>query len=76
MMLIPADLDRDGIEHYRREVERMLNRLTLEAEAWAEAGTRKVNEQVALRERAGVGRGTAVGWPLAPPLTPRGAQAA
>jgi lysophospholipid acyltransferase (LPLAT)-like uncharacterized protein len=76
MMHIPPDLDRDGIEHYRREIERMLNRLTLEAEAWAEADTRKVNEQVALRERAGVGRGTAVGWPLSPPLTPRGAQAA
>ncbi|HEY4308623.1 MAG TPA: lysophospholipid acyltransferase family protein [Pirellulales bacterium] len=66
MMNIPPDLDRDGIEHYRREVERMLNRLTLEAEAWAEAGTRKVNEYVPRRERAGVGRETAPGWPLVP----------
>jgi lysophospholipid acyltransferase (LPLAT)-like uncharacterized protein len=64
MMPIPPDLDREGVEHYRIEVERMLNRLTLEAEAWAEAGTRKVNEFVPLRERAGVGRTTAVGWPL------------
>ena len=38
---IPADLDRDGVEHYRRRVDQLLNRLTFEAEAWAEAGTRK-----------------------------------
>jgi len=37
---LPADLDRDGIEHYRRSVERLLNRLTDEAEAWAESGRR------------------------------------
>jgi lysophospholipid acyltransferase (LPLAT)-like uncharacterized protein len=66
MMNIPPDLDRDGIEHYRVEVERMLNRLTLEAEAWAEAGTRKVNEFACLRERFGTGRDTATGWPLVP----------
>ena len=65
-MNIPPDLDRDGIEHYRVEVERMLNRLTLEAEAWAEAGNRKVNEFVCLRERFGTGRDTAMGWPLVP----------
>ena len=41
-MQIPPDLDRTGIEHYRQEAERMLNRLTLEAEAWAEAGTDKL----------------------------------
>ncbi|HEY1600411.1 MAG TPA: lysophospholipid acyltransferase family protein [Pirellulales bacterium] len=76
MMNIPADLDRDGLEHYRVEVERMLNRLTLEAEAWAEAGTRKVNEIVALRERAGVGRTTADGWPLAVLPTTSSARAA
>lgn len=37
---IPPDLDRDGLEHYRREVERLLNRLTDEAEAWARSGRR------------------------------------
>ncbi len=41
-MRLPADLDRDGLEHYRIEAERMLNRMTVEAEAWAEAGTDKV----------------------------------
>lgn len=42
---LPADLDRDGLEHYRVQVERLLNRLTSEAEAWAESGERKVGEQ-------------------------------
>lgn len=43
-MHLPRKLDRDGLEHYRVEVERMMNRLTLEAEAWAEAGTPKVGD--------------------------------
>lgn len=41
---IPANLDRDGIEHYRQHVEAVLNRLTCEAEAWAEAGTPKLGQ--------------------------------
>src|SRR5690349_39495 len=51
-MVIPPNLDRDGVEHYRLQVENMLNRLTLEAEAWAEAGTGKLNETVAERKPA------------------------
>ena len=47
---IPPDLDRDGMEHYRLQVERLLNRLTLEAEAWAESGTRKAEEVPLRRE--------------------------
>lgn len=43
-MTIPADLDRDGLEHYRVRVEEVLNRMTMEAEAWAEAGTPKVRQ--------------------------------
>ncbi len=45
-MVMPPDLDREGVEHYRLEVETMLNRLTCEAEAWAEAGTAKIGESV------------------------------
>ncbi|MBN2218418.1 MAG: lysophospholipid acyltransferase family protein [Pirellulales bacterium] len=41
---VPANLDREGIEHYRRKVEYLLNQLTLEAEAWAASGTRKLNQ--------------------------------
>lgn len=44
---IPADLPRSGIEHYRQQVEAVLLRLTREAEAWAEAGSRKQNQVAA-----------------------------
>jgi len=50
-MKLPPNLDREGLEHYRQHVEAVLNRLTLEAEAWAAAGTRKVN-QVPTRRQA------------------------
>jgi lysophospholipid acyltransferase (LPLAT)-like uncharacterized protein len=49
---VPPDLDRDGIEYYRQRVERLLNRLTLEAEAWAESGTRKVEQLPVFRRPA------------------------
>ena len=42
---IPANVDRSGLQRCRLRVERLLNRLTWEAEAWAAAGTRKVMEQ-------------------------------
>lgn len=48
-MQLPADLDREGLEHYRRQTETLLNRLTLEAEAWAESGTRKIGDVAAKR---------------------------
>lgn len=51
-MTIPSKLDRDGVEHYRLQVERLLNRLTCEAEAWAEAGTPKIAEVPVLRAAA------------------------
>ncbi len=38
---VPGGLDRAGLEHYRRRIEQLLNRLTSEAEAWAASGTRK-----------------------------------
>jgi lysophospholipid acyltransferase (LPLAT)-like uncharacterized protein len=49
---IPPDLDRDELEHYRSGIERLLNRLTLEAEAWAESGTAKREEIPVRREPA------------------------
>lgn len=42
---LPQDLNRADVEHYRQRVERLLNRLTCEAEAWAESGTRKFDER-------------------------------
>ena len=44
------DLDRVELEQYRLQSERLLNRLTLEAEAWAESGTRKLEEVPLRRE--------------------------
>jgi len=51
-IVVPPKLDRDGVEYYRLKVERLLNRLTLEAEAWAVARTPKVGEVVARRQPA------------------------
>jgi hypothetical protein len=51
-IVLPPDLDRHGVEHYRERVDEMLNRLTLEAEEWAASGTRKPEERVVRREPA------------------------
>jgi hypothetical protein len=50
-MAIPHRADRDEIEHYRVSVESFLNRLTQEAEDWAESGKRKSNEHAIRRLR-------------------------
>lgn len=42
---VPANLDREGREYFREKLEQVLNRLTLEAEAWAESGTRKIGQR-------------------------------
>jgi len=42
---VPPNLDREGIEHFRQAIERLMNRLTFEAERWAESGTRRPHEQ-------------------------------
>lgn len=47
-MHLPRDLDRSGVEECRQRVERLMNCLSLEAEAWAEGGGRKAGE-VAIR---------------------------
>lgn len=52
-MHIPKRLDRDGLEHYRLEVERMINYLTSDAEAWAESGTSRAGERVMSRRILG-----------------------
>lgn len=45
---IPPNLSRAGIEHYRQEVEAILNRLTEESEAWAVHCERRVGERPVL----------------------------
>jgi lysophospholipid acyltransferase (LPLAT)-like uncharacterized protein len=42
---VPRNLDRKGLEYFRQRVERVLGRLTHEAEAWAESGRRMTGEQ-------------------------------
>jgi lysophospholipid acyltransferase (LPLAT)-like uncharacterized protein len=42
---VPPNLDREGLEHFRERLERVLNRLTLEAEGWAESGVRKIGQR-------------------------------
>jgi len=37
---VPPNLDRDGLEHFRAKIERLLNRLTEAAEHWAASGAR------------------------------------
>ena len=49
---VPQGLGRDGLEHFRSGVERLLNRLSLEAESWAESGTAKREEIPVRREPA------------------------
>lgn len=43
---IPPNLDRAGVEDWRLHVERVLNELSLDSEAWAESGKRRVGEVV------------------------------
>jgi lysophospholipid acyltransferase (LPLAT)-like uncharacterized protein len=49
---IPPDLDRAGIEHYRVQIQRQLNRLTAEAEGWAASGRRRADEWPIRRKHA------------------------
>jgi lysophospholipid acyltransferase (LPLAT)-like uncharacterized protein len=42
---VPPNLDRDGLEDFRQKIERLLNRLTEEAEHWAESGQRKPGQR-------------------------------
>jgi len=37
-LYLPRDLDRAGIEYYRQRAEHLLNRLTEEAQSWADSG--------------------------------------
>ncbi|MEQ8787557.1 MAG: lysophospholipid acyltransferase family protein [Pirellulaceae bacterium] len=48
-MPIPRRLDRSGLEHYRQQVEGVLNCITTEAEDWAESGTRRHGQRSVIR---------------------------
>jgi lysophospholipid acyltransferase (LPLAT)-like uncharacterized protein len=53
---VPPGLDRDGIEHHRAGVERILVRLSDDAEAWAMAGGARPGDHVVRREPSRVAR--------------------
>jgi lysophospholipid acyltransferase (LPLAT)-like uncharacterized protein len=55
-IFVPPNLDREGLEHFRQKIERLLNRLTLEAESWAASGTRKIGQMNIPRRGAPLGR--------------------
>jgi hypothetical protein len=55
---VPRNLDREGLEHYRQKMEDLLNRLTTEAEIWAESGTRRIGQRHVERHGAPLRRGT------------------
>jgi lysophospholipid acyltransferase (LPLAT)-like uncharacterized protein len=49
---VPPGLDRSGLEYFRGKIEGLLNRLTAEAEAWAESGARKLGQYIVGPRRA------------------------
>lgn len=55
-IFVPPDLDRRGLEQFRQEIEGLLNRLTAEAEAWAESGAVKTGQEMFVRHRPRVNR--------------------
>ncbi len=78
---IPPNLDRDGIESHREGVEQLLVRLSEEAEAWAEAGTRRPGQRAVRKEPSRVARWAAKlpgppGVPVADELARTGALSA
>ena len=49
---IPRDLKREGLEHYRQQVERTLSCLTEDAEVWAACGGGKMGQRPICRQAA------------------------
>lgn len=43
-IFVPSNLDREELEHFRKRIEDVQNRLTFEAEAWAESDTRRLGQ--------------------------------
>jgi lysophospholipid acyltransferase (LPLAT)-like uncharacterized protein len=56
-VFIPPDLDRSDLEYHRQKMEGWLNRLTEDAEAWAESGRRRRGQSILRRGTAPLGTG-------------------
>jgi hypothetical protein len=61
-MHVPPNLDREGIEHFRLKVQDVLNRLCVEAELWAEAGSRRPGQLTPQRAVKPLSPRQALGW--------------
>ena len=59
---VPADLDREQLEHFRLHVEQVLNRLCHDAEQWAETGSRKPGQLTPQRAVKPLSPRKALGW--------------
>ena len=59
---VPAELDRDGQEHFRFKTEQLLNRLCDEAEQWAESGSRRLGQRTPRRETRALQSREALGY--------------
>jgi lysophospholipid acyltransferase (LPLAT)-like uncharacterized protein len=59
---VPADLDRDGLEHFRLKTEQLLNRLCDESEQWAESGSRRPGQRTPRRATRVMQPREALGW--------------
>jgi lysophospholipid acyltransferase (LPLAT)-like uncharacterized protein len=72
---LPPHLEREGVEHYRGEMETMLNRFTTLAEEWAASGARLTGEHTNGRLRAPQRQAAAPPFhaPQQPALFPRAA---
>lgn len=57
---VPAGLDRDGLEHYRAGIERLLVHLSDDAEAWATSHARRQGESIVRKEPSRHARRTAL----------------
>lgn len=55
-LAIPPQLDREGIERHRADLERLLTHLTDDAESWATAGTRRSGERIVRKEPSRIAR--------------------
>jgi lysophospholipid acyltransferase (LPLAT)-like uncharacterized protein len=65
-IMIPPDLDRAELELRRQGVERLLNQLTTEAEAWAESGEQRCDSAPVFRQGLMINEEAEQG--LAPPI--------
>lgn len=65
-MPIPPRLDRDGLEHYRRQVQDVINCITTEAEEWAADGTRREGQRNLVRQPPRIRRERQIDEPTQP----------